>query len=84
MSFARFGPESDVYLFLSVNGRLECCGCSLSDKWTYQTTDALLAHLDAHEAAGHKVPASARERLIEDRAENDDYIRYLKERADAC
>ena len=33
MSYARFGADgSDVYVFLNVNGTLECCGCSLQER----------------------------------------------------
>jgi hypothetical protein len=29
MSYARFGADSDVYVFESVEGVFECCGCRL-------------------------------------------------------
>lgn len=29
MSFARFGAGSDLYVFASVSGGVECCGCLL-------------------------------------------------------
>lgn len=74
MSYARFSSESDVYVYLDVSGYLCCCGCSLSEQWSYGTTDALLAHLDAHKAAGHEVPDYCIERLKDERAENDSWI----------
>jgi hypothetical protein len=29
MSYVRFGPESNVYVFPHVGGGFECCGCSM-------------------------------------------------------
>lgn len=82
MSYARFGPDSDVYVFLTIHGVFECCACGLTDVWQrFDTTDALLAHLDEHEAAGHNVPARCRERLINMRDENDAWIRGRRDTA---
>lgn len=78
MSYARFGWNgSSVYVFLCVSGHLECCACSLGDKWEFRTTDAMLAHLDEHVAAGHTVPADCIERLKAHREENDAQVREL-------
>lgn len=76
MSYARFGWDgSDVYVFLSVGGKLECCGCSLRPRiWTYDSTAAMLAHLEDHRAAGHTVPDDCIERLKEEREKNDLFI----------
>lgn len=75
MSYARFAEDSDVYVFLAIGGHLECCGCSLRPRiWEYDSTDALLVHLDEHKAAGHDVPDSCIARLIEEREENDAWI----------
>jgi hypothetical protein len=76
MSYARLAEDSDVYVFRCVYGALECCGCSLSkNHWArFDTTDAMLAHLDEHKAAGHDVPERAIVRLIEEREENDAWI----------
>lgn len=55
MSFARFGPGSDVYIYASGRG-LECCGCALEGSVTVDTAADMRAHLDDHRAAGHLVP----------------------------
>ena len=31
MSYARFGPTCDVYVYLDEAGTLNCCGCRLQD-----------------------------------------------------
>ena len=75
MSYSRFGWDgSDVYVFLSVGGHLECCGCLLSDEWSYATTDEMIAHLEEHRAAGHHVPEDCIEDLLADKEENDRWI----------
>jgi hypothetical protein len=74
MSYARFS-YADVYVYLDVNGYLRCCGCSLDkERWDYETTADLLAHLDAHKAAGHDVPDETIELLKADAVENDAWI----------
>ena len=41
MSYARFGAGgSDVYVFFSVHGGLECCGCILQERETVDDPDA--------------------------------------------
>lgn len=78
MSYARFGWEgSDVYVFLDVSGHFNCCGCSLDDGW-HDSTDAIVAHLRAHQAAGHHVPADTITSLEHDRAANDAWIAEMK------
>lgn len=68
MSFARFS-NADIYMFEAAGGWIECCGCWLSediedDTWILRlpTPREALAHLDAHEAAGHDI-GGARERI---------------------
>jgi hypothetical protein len=58
MSFARFGPESDVYVFPHVDGHFECSMCALGDTSVFRSKDAaeFVAHLEDHRKAGHKVP----------------------------
>lgn len=34
MSYCRFGKDSEVYLYHSINGGWECCSCRLTDKKT--------------------------------------------------
>ena len=29
MSYSRFGEDSDVYIYLDVDGSIHCCGCPL-------------------------------------------------------
>jgi hypothetical protein len=75
MAYARFGPDSDVYVFAGGPpwAALECCDCALvSDPhfWA-KTTDEMIAHLRDHQAAGHKVPEDTFEGLLAERAEND-------------
>lgn len=74
MSYARFGENSDVYVYLDCCGEFRCCACSIKDEWGYATTDALLAHLEEHKALGHTVPDYCVEALKEEREENDAWI----------
>lgn len=62
---------SDVYVYFDVGGYLCCCGCSLGDEWNFHSTDEMLAHLDLHIKAGHRVPPSCLRRLEDEREEND-------------
>lgn len=80
MSYARYGSDggSSVYVFMCVSGYLECCGCSLLpefDSFRTQETDAMLRHLDEHREAGQMVPDRCVLRLIEERDENDAWMR---------
>ena len=75
MSYARFGYDSDVYVFLSVSGHLECCACRLaSTTQIFASTDAMLAHLSAHADLGDRVPADTISDLKHDRDSNDSFI----------
>lgn len=71
MSYARWGPDSDVYVYQTTpeGGRTVwlCCSCSLLDiehSFTAGTRAEMIAHLQDHELRGHKVPSDARERLL--------------------
>lgn len=76
MSYARFGYDgSDVYVYLDCGGFLRCCACALDGDENFESTDAMLAHLKLHEAAGHCVPAYVAVSLEDERAENDAFIR---------
>ena len=70
MSYVRFTEAgSHVYVFLSVHGSLECCGCSLAEDGiatNVKTVGEMLAHLDAHRAAGDVVPRFVDERIRDD------------------
>lgn len=64
MSYVRFAPDSDVYVFESCShppGRpFECCGCALGPGFHYTATEAeMIEHLQMHAAAGHAVPERA-------------------------
>ena len=70
MSYCRwFWEGSDLYIFDHVDGHTECHLCPLLDqsgegqsaKWPIGDWAAFLAHLDAHDAAGHAYPARLRE-----------------------
>ena len=59
MAFARFGHDSDVYVYASTDGGVECCGCHLHGERSFPSffdADSLLAHLNDHIEAGHRVP----------------------------
>lgn len=55
MSYARFGPKSDVYVYAHWRGHVECCGCLLGGEWDFHDADAIADHLREHVAVGHKV-----------------------------
>lgn len=77
MSYARFGSDSDVYVFLNVSGYFECCGCELltdTMSATFKTTDEMVTHLREHIAAEHAVPDFTIPALETERKENDSWI----------
>lgn len=79
MSYVRFGEdESDVYVYLDCDGYLCCCACRLGEAWQHYSTEACLAHLDAHRAAGHCVPDHCIEGLKAHASENDEWIANFK------
>ena len=74
MAYARFSAW-DVYVFMHVDGHLECCGCRLNGGWEggvveCESTEAMIAHLAEHEAAGHDVPPGIEDQLREDNHAN--------------
>ena len=83
MSYARFSRDSDVYVFLSVEGYLDCCGCTLNKKgedihygsFHSYTTKDMLDHLKHHRQVGDDVPDYCMESLLEDMEENDAWIK---------
>lgn len=83
MSYARFGYEdSDVYVFLAVEGHLECCACLLGATperpggvtARFANTAEMIDHLKAHRLQSHTVPGSTLDDLRRDGAENDAFI----------
>jgi hypothetical protein len=81
MSYARFS-YSDVYVFMSTSGHLECCGCRLGDEWAFDSTQAMVDHLAEHRAAGHDVPAGIEDSLWED--DRDNWVDYRRCDVDGC
>jgi hypothetical protein len=81
MAYSRFS-YADVYVYMSVAGHLECCGCSLSDEWAYDSTRAMVDHIAEHRAAGHDVPAGLEDSLWED--DRDNWIDYRRCDVDGC
>lgn len=76
MSYARLS-YCDVYVLLSVGGHLECCMCSLGPTFTATKTDDMIAHMDAHRAAGHDVPDETYDGLREDQEVNDRWMQLI-------
>lgn len=74
MSYARFGADdSSVYVFMNRGGMLECCYCSLDPEhhnFEAGATIKMIAHLRAHEQAGHTVPNSVVPALLADAQQN--------------
>ena len=62
MSYARMNDDSDVYVY-SGGGVLHCQWCKLGRDDFSGDRAAMLAHLDAHKSAGHRVPEAAIERI---------------------
>ena len=64
MSYCRMGDESDVYVFKSTFGYIECCYCPLESKSVQlETRKQALAHLIKHRRHGHQVPQEVFDRL---------------------
>ncbi len=87
MSYCRFSisdytllgihiPKSDVYVFESEFGGIECCGCRLSNNGIirFKTYTEMINHLRDHMATGHTVPDHVIPTLEAERAEYGDYV----------
>jgi hypothetical protein len=60
MSYVRFAWDgSDVYVYDSCSGGIECCGCRFGTSFNCQTPEEMIAHLATHRRAGHFVPEYA-------------------------
>lgn len=57
MSYGRKGPDSDLYIYVGL--RVVCCSCLLwgGRNFSTETIQKMRDHVNAHIAAGHKVPA---------------------------
>ena len=79
MSYCRFGnPESDAYIYPSIQGGIVCCACRLLPKIKYpsgyvwyqdfvvDTADEMLTHAIEHNLKDSPVPAYAIERLTKE------------------
>jgi hypothetical protein len=75
MAYARFGRESDIYVFQAVEGMI-CQRCKLNDygDTLLRSRSLMLEHMNAHLQAGDKVPDYAFEELRADLAKNGDVI----------
>jgi len=64
MSYCRFGPESDVYIY-STGKYLVCDTCKIKGDKSFATLkySRMVLHLEEHEALGHKVPKKVSEEL---------------------
>lgn len=57
MSYARFGANSDVYLYSHAGGFVDCCGCKLTVDSSVElhSVEGITAHMREHVDAGHQV-----------------------------
>jgi len=82
MSYCRVGEDSYVYVYHSVQGMYVCwMRESILDghagSFECGTDTEMLAHLEAHIAAGHKVPTRAINRLRKE--EIEDYLEWAED-----
>lgn len=78
MSYCRFGWDgSDVYVYGSVHGGIECCGCHLDEggSQNFETPEKMIEHLIVHRKAGDYVPEYAILRLWNDIEGADEPVR---------
>lgn len=71
MSYARFSEHSDVYVFATFGGYVECCACAFGGSACLYSAPEVIAHMQEHVDAGHKVPVRL---LDEDQYPDDDFI----------
>jgi hypothetical protein len=73
MIYARI-PQSDVYVFRTEAGPVQCSLCSFGDMleayFRAESTQEMVDHLKAHERKGDMVPSDIFEKLIADDANN--------------
>jgi hypothetical protein len=61
MSYSRFAPDSNVYVFMGTGDKLHCCRCPLdpvgfSMEFIADNPRDMIDHLQRHKEAGHLVP----------------------------
>lgn len=65
MSYARWGSESDVYVYAHYLGYVQCCGCLLGESdpdnvWNKSVNlgsrEEVVAHMMEHVEVGHTIP----------------------------
>jgi hypothetical protein len=60
MAYARYGCDSDVYVYEDARGGYTCERCpSIGSQFRCETANEMAAHLASHVAKGDKVPAEA-------------------------
>ena len=65
MSYVRFGENgSQVFVYLHVQGGIECCDCPLGECYWAHTAAEMADHLREHLAAGHVVPDGVIDRIL--------------------
>jgi hypothetical protein len=73
MSYARFGWDGDVYVFMTTD-HLECCACSIVDENEFSfraySTGDMVKHLWEHQRRGDQVSEDTFMGLWLDDAEN--------------
>jgi hypothetical protein len=75
VSYARRAdPGSDIYLYMHVDGYLECNSCSLAappqHSFRGHNTGEMISHLGEHLSAGHRVPGHVIPELLADDDDN--------------
>lgn len=74
MSYARWGSDSNVYVYEG-SGGIVCCGCSLNENsQIYATARLALNHLEEHLKAGELVPNYTIEEIKQDHPDLDSLI----------
>lgn len=64
MAYARWGPDSDVYVYSDGERWLCHCGNDMGDpSCVLKSLEQLLYHLQEHRHRGHKVPQDAIDRV---------------------
>ena len=58
MSWVRWGNDSELYIFETVSGKIQCCGCPFDWPRSFEASslEEIVSHILEHTAAGHRVP----------------------------